>query len=176
MSRLRGLAPVIDARARVLILGSFPSAASLAAQQYYGHRQNQFWPILGAVLGLPLAELDYATRRQQVMAAGIAIWDVYRGCQRQGSLDSAIRSAVANDFRRLRRLAPQLLRVCFNGQTAGRYARQLADLGYETTVLPSTSPAYTLPIERKLAAWRDALLIQFELAGQGRSRPRVNSE
>ncbi len=48
-------------------------------------------------------------------------------------------------------------RVCFNGQTAGRFAPQLADLGYETVVLPSTSPAYTLPFEEKLARWRVGL-------------------
>ncbi len=157
--RLRGLAPIIDERARVLILGSFPSAASLAAQQYYGHRQNQFWPIVGAVLGLPLAELDYAARRARVLDAGLAIWDVYRACQRSGSLDAAIRSPEPNDFAGLRSLAPQLVRVCFNGKLAGRQAPQLAALGYQTLLLPSTSPAYTLPVAEKLAAWRAALCV-----------------
>ena len=157
--RLRGLAPIIDARARVLILGSFPSAASLAAQQYYGHRQNQFWTILGAVLDLPLAELDYAARRARMLDAGLAIWDVYRACQRLGSLDAAIRSPEANDFAGLRSLAPQLARVCFNGKLAGRQAPRLAALGYQPLLLPSTSPAYTLPVAEKLAAWRAALCV-----------------
>ena len=155
--QLSGLAPIVDRRARVLILGSFPSAASLAAQQYYGHRQNQFWRILGAVLGLPLADAGYAAKRRAVQAAGIAIWDVYSSCRRQGSLDSAIRAATRNDFDSLRQLAPQLQRVCFNGKTAARCAPLLAELGYQTLVLPSTSPALTMAFEHKLEAWRQGL-------------------
>jgi hypoxanthine-DNA glycosylase len=154
---LRGLAPLIDERARVLILGSFPSEASLAAQQYYAHPQNQFWRILGAILARPLAEMDYAARQAAVRQAGIAIWDVYGGCLREGSLDADIRSAEPNDLAKLKQIAPRLRRACFNGKTAGKFAPRLAALGFETVVLPSTSPAYTLAFPAKLEAWRNAL-------------------
>ena len=154
---MHGLPPIIDANARILILGSFPSQASLAARQYYGHRQNQFWRILGAVTGVPLTALDYAARTQAVQREGIAIWDVYGSCLREGSLDAAIRAASPNDFLSLKKLAPQLTRICFNGQTAGRFAPQLAAAGYETAIMPSTSPAFTLSLEKKCAAWRAAL-------------------
>lgn len=155
---LTGLSPIIGAASRVLILGSFPSEASLAARQYYAHRQNQFWKILGAVIGRPLYELDYAARRQAVLDAGLAIWDVYASCERAGSLDSAIRNGQPNDFVLLRKSAPQLRRICFNGQAAGRFAPQLAALGFATLVLPSTSPANAgWSFERKLAAWREGL-------------------
>jgi len=156
---LRGLPPIIDAQARILILGSFPSAASLAARQYYGHRQNQFWRLLEALLELPLTGMDYAAKQAALHRAGIAVWDVYACCERSGSLDSAIRGARANDFRKLKQLAPALSRICFNGQTAARFARELGQLGYATCLLPSTSPAYTLAFEDKLAAWRAALEI-----------------
>lgn len=101
-ARLSGLPPVIDRRARVLILGSFPSAASLAAQQYYAHPRNQFWRMLGAVIGQPLKDMPYAARLAAAQAAGIAIWDIYASCERAGSLDSAIRNSVANDFAALK--------------------------------------------------------------------------
>lgn len=159
MALLQGLPPVIDRQARVLVLGSFPSEASLLAQHYYAHRQNQFWRVLAAVLGQPLIEMDYAAKQATVKAAGLAIWDVYRSCTRDGSLDSAIRDAVPNDFRRLKRLAPQLRRVCFNGKTAARFERLFVDLGYEVRILPSTSPAHAmLGFEAKLARWREGLL------------------
>jgi len=158
MSLLKGLPPILDERARVLILGSFPSAASLAAGQYYAHRQNQFWRILAAIIQTPLAELDYPCRLEAVRAAGIGIWDVYGACRRQGSLDSAIREGEPNDFLTLKANAPRLGRVCFNGRTPGRFAPRLAALGFQTVVLPSTSPAHAgMSFEAKLAAWREAL-------------------
>ncbi len=156
--RLTGLAPVIDPRARVLILGSFPSTASLAAQQYYAHPQNQFWRVLGAVIGQPLRDMDYPARIAAVQAAGIAIWDIYASCERAGSLDAAIRDAVANDLAGLRESAPTLRRICFNGRTAARRVREVEALGYEAMALPSTSPAHAgMTFEEKLTRWREAL-------------------
>ena len=152
--RQRGLAPVIAADARVLILGSFPSEASLAARQYYAHPRNHFWPILGDVLGEPLVQLRYADRLRRVKAHRVAIWDTIVECEREGSLDAAIRNAERGEIRRVRRIARELRAVCFNGQTAGRARAAWAEAGYETLVMPSTSPAYTLPIERKLASWQ----------------------
>lgn len=164
--RLTGLPPLLGPAARVLILGSFPSEASLAARQYYAHKQNQFWKILGEIigneLGQPLFVMDYAAKQAAVMAAGIAIWDVYGSCERAGSLDSAIRNGVPNDFQQLENsaLAGRLERVCFNGQAAGKFAPQLQALGFETLVLPSTSPANaTWSFERKLTAWREGLAV-----------------
>ena len=157
VARLRGLAPVVAPDARVLILGSFPSEASLAAKQYYAHPRNHFWPILGAVLHEPLDELPYAERLLRVQAHRVAIWDSIVACERAGSLDASIRNAERGEVRRIRRVAPELLAVCFNGQTAGRARPVWAEAGYETIVMPSTSPAYTLPVAEKLARWRELL-------------------
>lgn len=148
--------------ARVLILGSFPSEASLAVRQYYAHPRNHFWPILGDVLNEPLATLPYPERLSRVKAHRVAIWDTIVACERTGSLDAAIRNAERGEIHRVRRVAPQLRAVCFNGQTAGRAEPAWADAGYATIVMPSTSPAYTLPIEDKLAQWRRLALFLEE--------------
>ena len=151
---LTGLAPVIDLRTRILILGSFPGAASLAAQQYYAHPRNALWPILSALTGEDLAGLPYAGRLPRLLAHGFGLWDVLGACEREGSLDSAIRQPAANNFARLRELCPLLETVGFNGQTSGKFAPQFAAEGYRTLVLPSTSPAHAaMPFDQKLADW-----------------------
>jgi len=152
---LRGLAPVVDARTRILVLGSFPGAASLAAGQYYAHPRNALWPILSALCDEELAALPYADRLPRLLSHGVGLWDVLGACERKGSLDAAIRNAAANDFARLRALCPLLETVGFNGQAAGKFAPQFAGAGYRTLVLPSTSPAHaSMGFEQKLLAWR----------------------
>ena len=154
--RLIGLPPIIDADVTTLVLGSFPSPASLAAGQYYAHRQNQFWRVMADVLGEPFLELDYADKQRCLLRHGVGVWDIYHTCQREGALDAAIKAAEPNDFSQLVAVAPRLRRVCFNGQTAGRLASWFVGLGYETRILPSTSPAYTLVFSSKVARWREA--------------------
>jgi len=154
-SQLTGLAPVIAPDTRILILGSFPGAASLAAQQYYAHPRNQFWKLVGALIGEDLYSLPYADRLPRLLAHRFGLWDVLAACEREGSLDSAIRNPAANDFERLHRLCPELEIVGFNGQTSGKFAPQFATQGYRTVVLPSSSPAHmALSFEQKLATWR----------------------
>ncbi|CAG4886581.1 DNA-deoxyinosine glycosylase [Paraburkholderia gardini] len=153
---LRGFAPVVAADTHTLVLGSFPGEASLVATQYYAHPRNQFWRLLGSVTGeASLHELPYDARLKRVLAHGIGIWDVLDACHREGSLDSAIRNAQPNDFASLREHAPRLRKVCFNGKAAGRFADVIGAAGYETLVLPSSSPANAmLSFEQKLLLWR----------------------
>lgn len=158
VERHRGLPPVLDRRTRVVVLGSFPGAASLAARQYYAHPRNQFWPLMGALLDEPLSELPYVDRLVRLLAHRVGVWDVLGECLREGSLDTAIREPQANDFERLRELAPSLQRVGFNGGTSGKFAPQFAAAGYETIVLPSSSPAHAArTFAQKLELWRGLL-------------------
>ena len=167
-TRLQGLPPIVGAATRVLILGSFPGVASLKARQYYGHPQNQFWKILQALWPqhpLPGPE-HYERRCTWLLARGLGLWDVYASCEREGSLDTAIRNPQVNDFAALKAQCPQLRLIVHNGGESFRHARLVrASLGAEhfpLVKLPSTSPANAgWSFERKLAAWREA----FVLAG-----------
>ena len=153
---LQGLPPVIARHTRLLLLGSFPGVASLAAGQYYAHPRNQFWPLLSALLGEDLAALPYAQHLQRLRAHGLGLWDVIAACRREGSLDRRIRDAQYNDLGSLRRHAPGLLAVAHNGGESARAMRVTAALGLQVFRLPSSSPANaSWSFERKLAAWRE---------------------
>ena len=158
MTRLVGLSPVIGPDTRLLVLGSFPGVASLRTQQYYGHPQNSFWKILGALWSLDLLALPYAHRLDAARAHGLGIWDVYGACEREGSLDTAIRHAELNDFAGLQRACPQLQGIAHNGGESFRHAKHTQALGLPVYLLPSTSPANaSWSLDRKLAAWAEVL-------------------
>jgi hypoxanthine-DNA glycosylase len=159
--RLTGLPPIVSDHTCLLLLGSFPGAASLARQQYYAHPQNQFWSILqGLWPARPLeAGADsYAARSRWLLDRGLGLWDVYASCEREGSLDTAIRHAQVNDFVGLARRCPQLKAIAHNGGESFRHARCTAALGLPVYKLPSSSPANaSWNFERKLAAWREVV-------------------
>ena len=163
MKRVRSFPPIEDARARVLVLGSMPGGASLAAGKYYAHPRNLFWPImldlLGAEPGLP-----YAGRTRLLNANGIALWDVLESCVREGSLDTAIEddTIVPNDFESFYRKHPKVERVFFNGAKAEAAYKRHVHASMEGVGgprayfrLPSTSPAHaSRSFAQKLEAWR----------------------
>lgn len=174
---LIGLPPVAAPSARLLVLGSFPGAASLQAGQYYAHPRNQFWPLVGTLLGAPLAPWPYAQRVAWAASQGLAIWDVYAACRRPGSLDAHIRDARPNDLAGLVATLPQLALIVHNGGESARAMRITRSLGLPVLQLPSTSPANaSWSFERKLQAWRRA----FEQAGlvpvPGPVEPAVTSQ
>ena len=159
MERLHGLPPVLGPRTRLVVLGSFPSQASLLAAQYYAHPRNQFWPLLSALWGIEMRTLLYEQRLALVLERGLGIWDVYASCQREGSLDSAIEAPEFNNWAELRRQAPDLQAVAHNGGESARAMRHTLALGCTVHRLPSTSPANaSWSFERKLAAWREVFI------------------
>ncbi len=160
MSLSHGFPPVADPSARLLVLGSLPGKASLAAQAYYANRQNVFWRIMGDLLGAG-PELPYGQRLEKLRAAGIALWDVIAAGERPGSLDSNIvkASVRVNDFSAFFAVHRGIGRIFFNGAAAEATFRRYVLPGLpgerpKLIRLPSTSPAHaTSSYADKLAAW-----------------------
>ncbi len=166
MSDVTSFDPVFRKDARILVLGSMPGIASLTAAQYYAHPRNLFWPLLSQAADQTLPT-SYDARLALLMESGVALWDVLRACEREGSLDARIvrSSEQPNDFAWLFAQLPCLERICFNGQKAADSFRRhvqssgVLDLSrYELRTLPSTSPANaSVALERKRTLWMDAL-------------------
>jgi len=159
MTLISSFPPVISCNSKVLILGSMPGELSLEAAQYYAHPRNAFWPIMEVLFAAGLS-LPYQQRLSVLDGAGIALWDSLRTCTRLGSLDSAIKGEVANDFVTLFSTYPRIRHVFFNGARSENAFRRhvlptLTDPQHFFTRLPSTSPAnagMTLPV--KVEHWR----------------------
>jgi len=147
--------PIISSTARILILGTMPSELSLERQEYYGNPRNQFWRIMRAVFDIS-ADDPYARRIAGLQRNQIALWDVLHSCERVGSLDSAIKNAIPNDFAGLFVSLPELKIIAFNGKKANEWFERWARVdttGFRKLVMPSTSPAASMAFEKKVAAW-----------------------
>lgn len=161
MSFARSFPPIAAPNAEILILGSMPGQASLAANQYYAHPRNAFWPIMATLLKFDL-NTPYAQRIDSLRASRIALWDVLYSCSRPGSLDTDIdpETLIANDLVSFLQQHPAIKRVFFNGTKAESCFRKhiTPTLGADSIScrrLPSTSPAHAaLSLEQKLDAWR----------------------
>ncbi len=148
--------PSVDERTRLLILGSLPGDASIRQGEYYAHRGNAFWSLMGDVLGEDLRALPYAMRLKSLRARHVGLWDVIESADRSGSLDSAIRGAELRDLSAFIQRLPALKAVAFNGRTAALHGRKQMTDGSSLTLidLPSSSGAYaSLSREKKAEAW-----------------------
>lgn len=157
---IHSFAPIAEANARCLILGSIPGQASLHAGQYYAHPRNQFWSIIGVLLNGNPTE-NYDQRCQRLIRHQIALWDVLQACRRATSLDADIEtnSMICNDFAEFFQTHPMIKTVCFNGGTAATTFKRLVlpslQLDLELIQLPSTSPAHAaMSLTAKLQLWQ----------------------
>ncbi len=153
----RSFEPVYSPEAVVMIVGSMPSVKSLADSQYYAHPRNAFWPMMFEIFDTEPTS-DYEAKKELIRTHGLALWDVAGICEREGSLDSNMRDIQYNDFAALYEKCPNIHTVLCNGGTAHSLFMKSGYAGNRRVLrMPSTSPAYTMAYEKKLAVWRAAL-------------------
>jgi len=149
----QGFSAVVDENTEILILGSLPSDASIRKHQYYGHSGNDFWRLLSRAIGEDLQNMDYESRLETLKRNGIGLWDVFKAGDREGSEDARIKSEEINQFSILKKMAPKLRLVCFNGKKSGKYEPILREMRYETKILPSSSGANRRFLEKRESEW-----------------------
>jgi hypoxanthine-DNA glycosylase len=155
--RKHSFPPVVDARVRLLVLGSLPGERSLAERRYYAHPQNHFWRLMSAVIERDLVPLAYDARLAALLAAHVGLWDVVASATRAGSTDAAMRDIEGHDIAALAATLPELRAIAFNGGTALRHGRrQLGTAASRPAIigLPSSSPLHTVGFAAKLPAWQ----------------------
>lgn len=153
---LQSFKPLTDSNSKILILGTMPGPMALEKQEYYGFTGNHFWKILFKLFGVE-KPLSYPEKIQLLKNEGIALWDVFKACQREGSLDSAIRCADYNDIPGLIKKYPNIKAVFTDSKIAEKVYRQkfLPLIKLPFLNLPSPSPANaTISLEGKIEAWR----------------------
>lgn len=157
-----GFEPIVAERPNWLVLGTMPSVMSMQKAFYYAHPQNQFWPIMQQLSGQQAQSVD--EKVLIVNQLNMGLWDVLRACDREGSLDSAIKKPQANDFESFFKEYNSITTVVFNGQKAYQLFKQHVikkqkipeNLDYR--VMPSTSPANAkLKKQDKHLFWQENL-------------------
>lgn len=137
--------PNIDEKSEILILGSMPGEKSLAEQQYYAHPQNRFWKLMWKFCNIDnLNELNYKNKLKTLLKKKIALWDVIRSCDRNGSMDSDIQNEIPNNIPDLLKQFPNIKVICLNGNKSySAFKKHFPKLQeqYNCYKLPSTSPA-----------------------------------
>lgn len=159
-SRIKSFEPIVDKDSEILILGSMPGVESLRKQQYYAFNRNQFWKILFTIFNCR-EEADYCKKKLFLKKQKIALWDVYKYCDRKGSLDSNIKNEIINDFTVFFTKYPNIRTVLCNGGKAYKGFTgnvSVADLNISCFLLPSTSPANTMKFSDKFLKWKSIIM------------------
>ncbi len=147
--------PVFDKESKVLILGSFPSVKSRETMFFYGHPQNRFWKVIASLFNEKMPT-TVSEKKALLLRNHIAVWDVIAKCDIEGSSDSSIKNAMANDLSIILNQA-QIQTIFVNGKTAEKYYKKYIEktINRKAVCLPSTSPANAAwNLERLLEEWR----------------------
>lgn len=158
-------APIYNKQSRFLILGSFPSSISRKTQFYYGNTQNRFWKVLSAIFNCPLP-ICIKEKITLLKTHNIALWDIVKTCNIEGSKDSSIKVHDFNDIKSLLPLT-NIKMIIANGTKAysltQKYYKAQKDFSpimqsVCIKKLPSTSPSnarYTL--EKLIECYKQCL-------------------
>ncbi|WP_042149376.1 DNA-deoxyinosine glycosylase [Paucisalibacillus sp. EB02] len=161
--KIVGLPPEVTKEAKVLILGSMPSALSLGYQEYYGNPRNHFWKIIYGLFGEDIPN-SYEEKIGFVKQRGIALWDTIGTCYREGSLDSSIKGEEPNDIPSLLKEYLSIQLIACNGtksfQTLTKYFSPVMLSNVSVIKLPSSSPIpgrFNKTYKEKLEIWKQIL-------------------
>ncbi len=132
------LKPIYDKNSQILILGSMPSVKSREEKFYYANKNNRFWEIFEILFNVQFKNNYH--KQQFLLENHIALWDVFKTCEINGSSDASIKNYELNDIDMI--INASNIQVIF---CTGKTAYQSLLKNYKTILpifyLPSTSSA-----------------------------------
>lgn len=130
-----------DNCSKVLILGSIPSVKSRELGFYYMHPKNRFWIVISKVFNEDYPK-TIDDKKTFLKRNRIALWDVIKSCEIEGSSDSSISNVVPNDINSLLNKS-EIKTIYVTGKKALELYNKyiFSKTGIEAIYLPSTSPA-----------------------------------
>jgi len=153
-----GLEPIIDDQSRILILGTLPGEKSLSKREYYADNCNKFWKILSCIFEEQIKQV-YESKLEFLYRKGIALWDVLKAAEREGSSDSSIDKPDLNDLEGLIKKHPSIKIIGFNGKCAKKffmheYEDNPVFSALKLIQLMSTSARLEVSLEVKVKNWQ----------------------
>ena len=152
---IQSFPPIVNFLTQTLILGTMPGVTSLEKKEYYAHPRNHFWKIIFTLLdSLPIPE-NFDDKIKVLHKNNIGLWDVLQNCERKGSLDIHIKNQQENDFTTFLTQFSSINKIVFNGKESHKFFyKKFGQIkGITYFIMPSTSPANTLPFDKKLEIW-----------------------
>ena len=146
-----------------------PSPASRAAEFFYMHAQNRFWPVMAQIFGETFfhknndkdKKATIAERKNFLKRHNIALWDVLSECEITGASDSSINKELPNDFSKILS-SSKITHIFCTGKTAFNLYKKHCFQKYNMpfSYLPSTSPANQAawPTEKLAEKYRKEIL------------------
>ena len=143
---------------KILILGTMPGKQSRTAGEYYSNKNNCFWEMIATICGKkhPLNEIQ---KKQCLNKLQIVLWDVYKSCEIQGSLDKNIRNPKLNDFDEFFKKYGRINKIVFNVKKPMRvFRKNVKGCEIIQCTAPSTSSSNShLTKDKKIEEWKKYL-------------------
>lgn len=151
--------PIYSKDSKILILGSIPSVVSREDNFYYAHPKNRFWKLISKILNVK-EPITIEDKTKLILNNKLAIYDVIKSCDIEGSADSSIKNVKLNNLDEIIKKS-KIEKIIFNGNKAYElYNKYEKNKFSNIEVLPSTSPANArYSFEKLYKIWSKELVL-----------------
>ena len=153
MKVIHNITPIYNKESQILILGTMPSKISRDNNFYYANPTNRFWKIINHLFNVDLK--NNKEKKDFLLKNNIALWDVIKSCDINGSSDASIKNVVVNDINRIIKKSQIKNIYCTGKMSYKLFIKHFPQYISVTTLLPSPSSANAnYSLERLIKEYR----------------------